>query len=146
MRDYIENPDEVAAMLVLDALVCEEDRHAANILVQPIGDEVHLRLWAIDSGNALIGHVSEYVARGFEAPSPHNHARGLPLDVLGEPALVIAARSCLLEERVIHLLSLEACSIAREPRVDDLSAALLRRCRAAPEIVAEYLHRLEALR
>lgn len=146
MRDYVENLDEVAAMLVLDALVFEEDRHARNILVQPLGDEVHLRLWAIDSGNALVGHVSEFIARGLDAPSPHNHARGLPIDVLGETALVIAGRSCHLEERVIHLVSVEACSIAREPRIDDLSAALARRCRAAPEIVAEYLHRLEALR
>lgn len=145
MRDYIDNLDEVGRMLALDALTLNEDRHARNILVQPRDDETALRLWAIDSGNALIGHPEDFVARGLTPASPHNHARGLPIDPLRDSAMAAAQVASMLSDGELSEIVAEACGLAREPQVNALTVALITRCRHAPEIVSSYLDALGAL-
>jgi hypothetical protein len=145
MRDLIVNPDEVGRMLTLDALIINEDRHRRNILVEPVYDEAHLRLWAIDSGNALIGQLDDFIGRDLTVPSPHNHARGLPIDVLRPAALAAAQVAAQLPEEKLRAIVAEACALARESSVDRLAAALTARCRQAPSIVSGYLDALGVL-
>lgn len=145
MRDLIANLDEVGRMITLDALTFNEDRHRRNILVEPVGDEAHLRLWAIDSGKAEIGWPGDFVARGLAAPSPHNHARGLPVDALRPAALAAAQVAVQVADDKLRLMVVEACGLAREPAIDALTATLIDRCRHAPSIVSGYLDALGAL-
>lgn len=142
MRDLVANIDELGRVLALDAIVFNEDRHRRNLLVEAIGDEAHLKVWAIDAGKAEIGWPGDFIGRGLAAPSPHNHARGLPVGALVEPALAAAAVAAALPEGTLHTLVLEACDLAREPAAPALGDALVTRCRRAPEIVARYLEAL----
>lgn len=146
MRDLIANLDELGRVLTLDAIVFNEDRHRRNLLVEPLGDEAHLKVWAIDAGKAEIGWPSDFVARGLAAPSPHNHARGLPIGAMVEPALAGAAVAAALPEDALRALVGEACALAREPAAAALADALVARCRRAPEIVTRYLDALGGLR
>lgn len=147
MRDYISNLDEVARMLVLDALTLNEDRHGQNILVQPVEDETHLRLWAIDSGNAHIGNPGDYIARQLDAPDPRNHARGLPIAAIAGSALTAAAAVSHLDVQLLRACVGEGVALAREPAEVGvaLASALIARCTVAPTIVGNYLDRLGAL-
>jgi hypothetical protein len=142
MRDLIANLDELGRVLTLDAIVFNEDRHRRNLLVEPVGDEAHLKVWAIDSGEAKIGWLGDFVRRGLAAPSPHIHAPGLPIQALAEPAMAAAFVAVALPEDALRSLVGEACVIAREPAASALADALLMRCRRAPEIVAGYLEAL----
>lgn len=146
MRDLIANPAELAAMFVLDALIVNEDRHRRNLLVQPVGDETRLRLWAIDSGNALIGQIDDFIARGVEPPNPSNHARGLPVGALRDAALAVAAVAHQLDESDVRAYVKEGCRLVKEARGLDLANALFARCREAPTIVTGYLDLVGALR
>jgi len=146
MRDLVANLDELGRMLALDAIVFNEDRHRRNLLVEPVGDEAHLVVWAIDAGKAEIGWPGDFVARGLASPSPHNHARGLPVGTLVEPALAAATLATTLAEDALRALVGEACALAREPAVVSVADALVARCRRAPEIVARYLDALGGLR
>ena len=145
MRDVIVNVDEVGRMLVLDALIFNEDRHRRNIMVEPVEDEAHLRLWAIDAGEARIGHVAEFVSLGLRHPSPRNHARGLPITALNAAAMAGAQVAEGLSDEAIQMVVSEACGIAREPDISRLTGALINRCRHARQIVSGYLVDLGAL-
>jgi hypothetical protein len=138
--------DELGRMLALDAIVFNEDRHRRDLLVEPAGDEAHLTVWAIDAGKAEIGWPGDFVARGSASPSPHNHARGLPVGAMVEPALAAATLATTLREDALRALVAEARAIAREPAVGPVSDALVVRCRSAPEIVARNLEALGGLR
>jgi hypothetical protein len=146
MRDFVANRDELGRVLTLDALVYNEDRHRQNLLVEPVGDEAHLRVWAIDAGKAEIGWPGDFVARGLGVPSPHNHARGLPIGALSEAALAAATVAAALPEERLQAVIGEACELGRETSVDALTRALVARCRSAHLIVARYLDALGALR
>lgn len=142
--DLIDNPDEVAHMLALDAVTLNDDRHAANILAQPKDDHAHYVLWAIDSGNALVGQPADLLRAGLDHPNPRNHAVGLPVDALRASAMAAAeVAGTIPEERLLHIVS-EACGLAREPRVPAIADALIQRCRHAPQIVASYVDALGA--
>ncbi len=144
MRDSIVNLDEVARMIVLDAITCNEDRHSGNILVQPTVDPDSLRLWAIDSGEARIGWVEDFSKLGTMVPNPFNHAPGLPIEVLREDALAAAQVALQIPEATLFAIAEEACSIVQEARVELLTAAMVLRCRNAPQIVSSYLDDLGA--
>lgn len=102
------------AMLALDAITHNEDRHLGNILIQPDPDDVHLRAYAIDSGSALVGW-SDFHNLQMAVPSPRNLAPGIPVDLLEAGALAAAARAATIEPGEILALVSEACEIARDP-------------------------------
>ena len=63
--NFIDNLDDVAGMLTLDALLLNEDRRGANILAQANTDGVSFKLWAIDFGNSLVGWIGDFEERGM---------------------------------------------------------------------------------
>ena len=143
--DFIANLDDVAGMLVLDAVLLNEDRHGSNIVLEAREDGVSFTAWPIDFGNALVGWVSDFSSRALGAPQVdavrRQHVRGLPLEAI-EPYLAEPLdRLRRLSASDIVGITCEACRIAREPAENAslLSSALEHRCGAAEEIVQCYM-------
>lgn len=139
----IANPAEAAAILVLDAIVFNEARHGRNLLATGQGTTPGATIWAIDADEALIGHVSDYARLDASVPDPRIHALGFPAAALRPAALVIAEGAARIPIARLHPLVEASCAIAREPRVDELAAALARRCARATTLTDDYLKLLE---
>ncbi len=149
--NFIDNLEDVAGMLALDALLLNEDRHGANILAQASADGVSFKLWAIDFGNSLVGWIGDFEERGQDAPAletvRRQHAKGLPLEAIGPYLADPLKRLRELSPSAISAVAIAACEVAREPKdsIGRLSQALQRRCLAVEEIVQCYIHRLGKL-
>lgn len=76
---YVNNLDDLGNILVLDVLILNSDRHAANLLLEPDPDELHLHLWAIDAGNALVSYPMDFESNADEIPDP-TLAPGIPFE------------------------------------------------------------------
>jgi hypothetical protein len=138
------NAQQLGAMLALDAICHNEDRHLGNILVQPDPDELHLRAYAIDSGSALVGW-KDFHSIGTAVPSPRNLAPGIPVDLLETGAMAAAQRATGLDPGEILAMISEACEIARDPGGVALNNALVVRLAQAPYLVAAYLERVRSV-
>ena len=138
---FLTNPSELGAMLALDAIAHNADRRSDNILLQPSPDELHLRAFAIDSGNALIGW-SDFYGLGLQVPEARNLAPGLPIDLLTDGVLAAASKATALKSGQILAMVTEACEIARDPGKVALHQALLHRLEQAPALVTDYLRKL----
>jgi len=143
---FVKNLDEFGAMLALDALLYNDDRHAKNILLVPDESEEDLVAWAIDVGNAWVGHPQDFVGLGLKVPEKPNTARGLPLELMKVGALRAAQQATKLAgstklERYIR----EACQIVGEGTAPLLLEALSRRMERAGDLVEEYLKVLEGI-
>jgi hypothetical protein len=53
---FVRNMESFGAMLTLDAIIHNHDRHRMNILLTPASEEPDLDVWAIDTGAALVGY------------------------------------------------------------------------------------------
>lgn len=139
LAPFVINTDELGAILALDTVVLNEDRHAGNILLEHHPDELHLRVWAIDHDDAIVGRPDDFVARRNSIPSARNLARGLPIDLIAPHAVAAAERLRDCSSAEIHGLVQECCLLAHEPRSEDIGSVLFDRCRTAPELVSRYL-------
>lgn len=138
----VTNMGGLGAMMALDALIMNADRHAGNILLQPAPDQLHLKAWAIDHGQALVGWPADYVARHADIPDPRNLARGLPMDLMQEGAMQAAEKATGLALRDILPLVREACTIVEETKMNDVADVLAERCVNACRLVEGYLKRV----
>lgn len=98
-----------------------------------------VHLWAIDADEALIGYPDDYVERLSELPSVHNHARGLPINVLATGTRTAALRAASLNRDPLTAMVTAACALSREPRVEEVARALHIRAGALPELVERYM-------
>ncbi len=139
------NADAVGAAVALDALLHNEDRHEANVLVQVLDGTWRL-LWWIDADVAAVSTPAELAAKGLAPPDPRRkHVRGLPISQLHAGA--VAAAVALSRFDKIDELA-EACTVcARAPATERgrLAAVLRTRLGAAPQIVDAYLDTLWSL-
>jgi hypothetical protein len=102
----------------------------------------HLKVWAIDHGNALVGWPTDYVARRREIPDPRNLAPGLPMDLVQEGAMEAAEKAtCLVLQDILALVR-EACTNAAEQKIDEIVSVLADRCANARTLVESYLKRI----
>jgi hypothetical protein len=139
---FVTNMAGLGAMMALDTMILNEDRHAGNILLQPDLDQLHLKAWAIDHGNALVGWPTDYVARRREIPDPRNLAPGLPMDLVQEGAMEAAEKAtCIVSQDILALVR-EACTNAAEPKIDETVSVLAERCANARPLVESYLKRI----
>ena len=138
----VTNMGGLGAMMALDALIMNADRHAGNILLQPEPDQLHLKAWAIDHGQALVGWPGDYVARRTEIPDPGNLAHGLPMDLVQDGAMQAAEKATGLTMRDILPLVREACTHVEETRMNDVADVLAERCVNACSLVETYLKRV----
>lgn len=143
--DHLLNPGEVGAMLTLDLILHNQDRHDGNLLLQPALDDLHLRALAIDFGNSLVGYPTNLDQAGLAVPSVDRHLRGLPLPLLQEGALTAARTAADLSVQEIGALVDDPCSIVGYGSTlqGTMVQALHRRCQAAPTLLPIYLQRLE---
>ncbi|MCI0674124.1 MAG: hypothetical protein L0Y64_27060 [Myxococcaceae bacterium] len=71
-------------------------------------------------------------------------AKGLPVSLLRGGAMALAEDATLLVRGFLKNLVDEACDLAHEPAADVLLEALWQRVRQAPQLVEEYLLRVES--
>jgi hypothetical protein len=143
----LAEPKELGAILALDAIIGNRDRHAANIILTPRNTETELRAFSIDVADSWIGSPSDLEAAGLDIPSVANVARGLPLDILAEGAHECADRATKMAPWRVVDSCREACIIAQEPAGSDdrLVAALTTRLQNAPDLIKRYLTALKTL-
>jgi hypothetical protein len=144
--EIVANPREAGAVVALDTIVFNEARHGGNLLATGYGRDSEVTVWAIDADEALVGHVLAFASLGDAVPDPRIHALGFPAAALRAEALVAADTASKLSPSLLRAMVEASCALAREPRVDELAAALLWRCAAAPKLTADYLVALEARR
>ncbi len=135
----IHNITEIGSMLALDALLYNEDRHHKNILLEPDPDEYRVKAWSIDLADAEIGRPEGIKRVALDLPRAVYIARGIPLDVTRDQALVTADLAAQLNPKDLREDVVEACGLASEAKVDVLYDALLRRFQNARTLVEKYL-------
>lgn len=82
---------------------------------------------------------AEFARRVADIPEKRNLARGLPLEVLTDEALLAAARAASLSEQTLRMIVQEACQVAEEPAEALLLEALQQRCQTAPSLIRRYV-------
>jgi hypothetical protein len=143
---FVKNLDEFGAMLALDSLLYNDDRHAKNILLVPDESEEDLVAWSIDVGNAWVGHPQDFVNLGLRVPEKPNTARGLPLELMKVGALRAAQQATRLAgTEKLEQYTKEACQIVGEETAPLLLEALSRRMERASALVEQYLKVLEGI-
>ncbi|WNG53097.1 hypothetical protein F0U60_53880 [Archangium minus] len=93
-------------------------------------------------GNALVGHPKDFAQAALSTPDVRNLARGLPVDLLQEGALLAAEAARNLSSTFAHMIVQEACRLALEPEEALLAGALWMRLQRASSIVEEYLDKI----
>lgn len=143
--DRLSNPDDLGAILALDAIILNEDRHAANILCLPDENEYSLSIVSIDTGAAWIGWPDDYARRVDDIPSVQKLAAGLPVDACQAGARDLALRAAQLSPDLLRDAAWEALDIVeRLDQLQVLTQTLVRRCASAPQLVTAYLEAIEA--
>lgn len=144
---FIANAEEFGAMLALDVVVLNEDRHAKNILLTPgTGRESELTTWSIDVGNAVVGSPADLALRVDDVPSTRNLAKGIPTRILRAGAMAAAARAkALASTPLLGQYVAAACALVDEPKGADILASLQKRMSNAEALVARYLSAIEGL-
>ncbi len=140
------NHDAVGASIALDAVLHNEDRHGANVLVAMEGT-YERRLWWIDADVAGVSSPAHLLTRGRAAPDPRRkHIRGLPISQVRAGADAAAVELTRLVPEVDEFArACIACARAPEGERVKLAEVLELRMAAAPEIVGNYLDALWSL-
>jgi hypothetical protein len=141
----LANPEGLGRMLALDAIIYNEDRNPENFIFEPQDEPESFRCWAIDMESALVGMPRALASKGHAAPRPY----ALPLDFVLVDGMREAARAAAEVARgasdgaiheIVGIAMDTAGTLDREVLTDGLSM----RCRHAPQIVEDYLGRIEA--
>lgn len=132
------NLRHLGALLALDVLVFNRDRHAGNILLEP-GFDGLWTLWGIDWSESHIGYPDDLGQRGMEMPSKQNLARGVPFDVARGRSITIARRAKRLSVDVLREVAEEAATVSKIPKADAILSVLRARCRCAVPLVRRYM-------
>jgi hypothetical protein len=136
----VTNPEALGRVLLLDALLGNEDRHGGNLLVAHGVDGS--RVIAIDFAGSWAGSPSTFVTRGEEAPSMTKVAPGITRGLVAASAEACAARAEALSTATLGAIAFEACRVARYGRAEDLDEALTFRFSRARVILSSVLSSL----
>jgi len=142
--DSITNYDELGAMLVLDTIIINEDRHAGNLLVEPHPDQARLRSWAIDSGDAKAGYPGEYAVVSQRGSVPVDFPVGLPIDAMIQGIDNASQKACELTDRALRNFVDETAEIGQmdSEGANSLLTTLADRCARAKELSDQVLDHL----
>lgn len=140
--DDLVNTDDFGRMMVLDALIYNEDRNPDNILFEPLEESDTYYLWVIDMESALVSRPKEFASKGLGYPSAHALPSDLStrsLETIIDETIRIAQSLPDVTMRTIVTAATDAsCALGGDPLLD----ALRIRCRNAREIVENYLLQL----
>ncbi len=144
-RDLVANPAEVAAMIVLDAVLANQDRHAENVLVTPAVRGPGRVVWAIDHGAVIATDATRLLALGSTPPVPHANTPRFAFAALAARVEATAARLEQMPETSILGLIDQAWAVGGRKVGPDHAARIRERCKVATVIADGYLHALGAL-
>jgi hypothetical protein len=136
----VSNPEALGRVLLLDALLGNEDRHTANLLVEHSANGP--RVIAIDFAGSWAGSPSTFVERGDEAPSVARLAAGITRGLVSSSAEACAVRAEALSTATLSAIAFEACRVAGYGRHEDLDEALTFRFARARVILSSVLSSL----
>ncbi len=139
---FLSNPEGLGAMIALDAIIGNWDRHDGNILVQPTSHG-HARVVSIDVAGSWIGTAVDLVSHAGQTPDVDRVAPGIPVDLISESALDVAKEATKLTEATVRRFIREACQLARCSDENVIRDAMVIRCRDAESLVTDYLQKLE---
>ncbi|MBN1208217.1 MAG: hypothetical protein JXB05_25370 [Myxococcaceae bacterium] len=146
LAHFVKNIDEFGAMLTLDAIIFNDDRHSKNILLVPDQGEEDYVAWAIDVGNARVGYPTEFAALGLDVPTKPNIARGLPIELMKVGAFAAAKKAAQLAgTQTLARYVGEACDVVGESTANLLLGALSERMKHAGELVERYMQVIEGI-
>lgn len=137
---FLNNLEDLGNVLALDAIILNGDRHARNLLLEPDPDELHLRLWAIDTGNALVGSPADFLAHADDVPVPIS-GLGLPVARVRQRVVQTAQQAMLISRHHLARVVQEASEITDFSDLARIIDVLEDRCQRAPELVSRYLSR-----
>lgn len=145
-RDNIDNVDEVGAMLALDAVVANGDRHHQNVLVVHDPDALHLTVWAIDHGRADIVHLPRLILLGEGPPPVHDDRPDLTPARFRAGAMAAAEQMEALPEATIQAWLTEAFKCDGDALPVELPELVANRFKLATKIADRYLSALGVAR
>lgn len=136
--DDLDNPEDLGSMLVLDAIIYNEDRNPDNIIFQPLDDSDTFHFWAIDMESALVSRPREFASKGLKWPSTYALPTDISLRSLERSIDEGIRRAEQIAEVTLQTI-VEAATAASNTRDGNvLFEALKIRCRGAREIVENY--------
>lgn len=140
----LSNFGDLGRMLVLDAIIYNEDRNAQNIIFEQGDEPDHFTFWAIDMEAALVSRPKELGSKGLKCPDPFALPPDLTANVHDESVEHAVTQARHLPEATLRALVSAAVLAAGARDSDALYEALLSRCRASEQIMKDYLDRLAA--
>jgi len=133
----IENVDALGALMALDVVTMEVDRHAGNLLIGV--ESGRMALWVIDQGAGRLGERSWFGQVGMATPAPSPIFRQLPADLVLEPSLAAAALATQITIDEARSIAADAYGALNQRPPAGLAELLHRRCAAAPAMVMKFL-------
>ncbi len=140
----VENIGEVGGVLALDAVVCNEDRHADNLLVA-VQSDGRLMVAAIDWDRSAVSRPGRYRAYGTAGVlDTAAVVIGLHFDQLLPRAMEVATQLHALPNEDVAARVAEANRLVGMPanHVEDCAGLLSARLAAAPTAVRQYFAQL----
>jgi hypothetical protein len=144
----IANIEALGKVIALDTLTLNNDRHQGNLIVEPL-ERGHLQMWAIDSGNALVGWPSDFLERRDQIPD----ASVLPVrrivntliwrEIVASAQTTARAIETLTDATIARFVD-EACTLGLEPNGQTITEVLRHRRQHIVDLIERYLTALAA--
>lgn len=141
---YASNPESLGAMLALDVLILNEDRHAGNILMQADGSPINLRCWAIDHDGAMVADPARFESQIEHLPSTGSHADLTPSPQIEKGARLAVERVQELEFKELVGMTEDAASPTGVGFARPIAELLERRLGCLSRLVEAHLKALGA--
>lgn len=138
----LENFGDLGKMLVLDAIIYNEDRNPENIILEPGDDPESFSFWAIDMEAALVSRPRELASKGTRCPDPFALPPGFNAAALDHSIARTVTQAKGFSDETLRALVRASVNAAGARDENTLFEALRLRCRGAAEIVEDYLRRL----
>lgn len=138
----VNNKADVGAMLTLDVIVGNNDRHAGNILLLPSSGT--FTAYSIDLEDSWAGTPDDMVAHsdGGLPTLVANFAPMIPIDDLA-PHMLQAATTCQTWAPAAIAAKIHPwCNFLREPRSSDIISGIVSRSRLAPQLVRAHIQQI----
>lgn len=139
----VSNPQDIAGMVVVDALMGNSDRHVDNVLLQQEISETlepSVSAWLIDHGGAAAGRYFDFRNLGSKARSPHERLF-LPREELRAKVEEVAQTAAALSSQIREAatVAVQSVSSPSDTVADTLGDAMALRCLHAKRIASDYL-------
>jgi hypothetical protein len=140
----LSQPDHLGAMLALDAIIGNTDRHAGNVLC--VDGANGIDVYSIDVAASWVGTPGDIATRGMDTPGIEKLIRGIHVEVIRAGAIDAANRAAGIDRAKLGEFVREACGLARDLQVKLLTDTMVTRCAAAVQLTEKHLKNIERSR